>query len=286
MRLGILHSTIRAEEKLLLAAAKERGVDVELIDVRTLVLNQETYQPDFDLILERCVSTVKGMHALRFFEQAGIPTINTYEVAHRCEDKFATSLILQAAGVPTLRCAMAFDEQHAHVAVEQLGGFPVVLKPTSGSWGRLLAKVHDSSALEALLEHKSVLGSPSHQAFYFQEYIEKPGRDIRSFVVGGETICAIYRNSEHWITNTARGGRSENCPVTEEIATLGRRAAQALGGGVLALDIFETSEGLKINEVNHTMEFKNSEQPTGVSISGKIIEYCLQIATHNRENQA
>ena len=62
-----------------------------------------------------------------------------------------------------------------------------------------------------------MLGSYHHSIFYIQEYVEKPQRDIRAFVVGDETICAIYRNSEHWITNTARGGKASNCPVTPEL---------------------------------------------------------------------
>jgi [lysine-biosynthesis-protein LysW]--L-2-aminoadipate ligase len=153
-------------------------------------------------------------------------------------------------------------------------GYPCVLKPVIGSWGRLLAKVEDRSAAEAFIEHKAALGV-NHQVFYIQEYINKPGRDIRAFVIGEETICAIYRSSESWITNTARGGVASNCPVTEEIADLCRRGAQVMGGGLLALDLFETESGLTINEINHTMEFRNSITTTGVNIPEKMVDYVL-----------
>jgi [lysine-biosynthesis-protein LysW]--L-2-aminoadipate ligase len=158
-------------------------------------------------------------------------------------------------------------------------GYPVVLKPGVGSWGRLLAKVNDREAAEALLEHKQVLGSYHHSIYYIQEYVDKPGRDIRAFVVGDETICAIYRRSSHWITNTARGGEASNCPVTPELDELCQKAAAAVGGGVVALDLFEDEQrGLLVNEINYTMEFRNSIDTTGINIPGRVVDYVLQVA--------
>ena len=145
--------------------------------------------------------------------------------------------------------------------------------------GRLLAKINDRDAAEAILEHKEILGSFHHSTFYIQEYMPKPDRDIRAFVVGDETICAIYRYSKHWITNTARGGVSENCPVTEELGRVCVAAAKAVGGGVVAIDLVETGEdSYSVIEVNYTMEFRNSIKPTGVNIPGRIVEYTLQVA--------
>jgi len=153
-----------------------------------------------------------------------------------------------------------------------------VLKPAVGSWGRLISKINDREAAEAVLEHKAVLGSYHHSIFYIQEYIDKPMRDIRAFVVGDETICAIYRHSPHWITNTARGGRASNCPVTPEIDAIARAAAQAVGGGVLAIDILERPSGeLTICEVNYTMEFRNSIDTTGVGIPGRVVDYVMRV---------
>ncbi len=274
----ILHTTIRGDEKLIIEAAKKRNVQIKLIDVREEIFNRTTYKCDFDVALERCVSTVKGTHATRFFESIGVKVINNSSVAAICEDKFVTSLALQKAKVPTPDFAMVFNPTQAIKAIEEMGGFPVVLKPPLGSWGRLLAKVNDIDALEAILEHKDVLGSPQQKSFYIQQYVKKPGRDIRSFVIDGKTICAIYRDSPHWITNTARGGVASNCPVTKEISDISRKASDAVGGGILSMDIFETDDGMQINEINHTTEFKNSEKPTGVSISGAIVDYCIKVA--------
>ena len=276
--IGLLHSTIRGDEKLIIEAAKKRDVKIKLIDVREEIFNRKTYRCDFDVALERCVSTVKGKHATYFYESLNIPVINNSSVTTICEDKFVTSLMLQKANVPTPDFAMVFNADQAQQAIKQIGGFPTVIKPPLGSWGRLLAKVNDIDALETILEHKDVLGSPHQKSFYIQKYIKKPGRDIRSFVIDGVTICAIYRDSPHWITNTARGGVATNCPVTKELSKISKKASDAVGGGILSMDVFETEGGLQINEINHTTEFKNSEKATGVSLSGAIIDYCIKTA--------
>ena len=155
-------------------------------------------------------------------------------------------------------------------------GYPVVLKPAVGSWGRLLSRVNDRDAAEAILEHKETLGTYHHSIFYIQEYVKKPERDVRSFVVGDETIAAIYRTSDHWITNTAQGGKASNCPITPEVDRLSRAAAAAVGGGLLAIDLLETPHGIMVVEVNYTMEFRNSIDTTGVDIPGKMIDYLLK----------
>ncbi|HET7094292.1 MAG TPA: RimK family alpha-L-glutamate ligase, partial [Thermomicrobiales bacterium] len=192
---------------------------------------------------------------------------------------------LEQAGIPSPRTILAFTPESAVEACDELG-YPVVMKPAIGSWGRLLARVNDRDAAEALLEHKVTLGSFHHGAFYIQEYIRKPGRDIRSFVVGDETICAIYRDSPHWITNTARGGQASNCPVTPEIDRLSLAAAGAVGGGVVAVDLLESERGLLVNEVNYTMEFRNSIDTTGVDIPARIIDYVIGVGEASRERKS
>ena len=279
MRVGILYSRVRAEEKLLVQEFEARGVDFTLIDVRDLVFRLEDGDRwrQYDVVLERCVSHSQALASLQMLESWGVACVNTIQVAQVCGDKLATSLALERAGVPSPLVRVAYTPEAALAAMEELG-YPVVLKPAVGSWGRLLAKVNDRDAAEALLEHKTTLGSYQHAIFYIQEYIDKPGRDLRTFVVGDETICGITRSSAHWITNTARGGQSGNCPITPEIDRLSRAAAAAVGGGVVAIDLLETPTGeLLVNEVNYTMEFRNSIAPTGVNIPGHIVDYVLAV---------
>jgi [lysine-biosynthesis-protein LysW]--L-2-aminoadipate ligase len=227
-----------------------------------------------DVLFERSISYSRGLYISRIFEAHGIPVVNSSLVAERCGDKYITSQILARNGIPTPRVLMAFEEESALQAIEAMG-YPCVLKPVVGSWGRLLAKIENREMAEALIEHKASLGV-HHQVFYIQQYINKPGRDIRAFVVGDEVICAIYRSSENWITNTARGGVATNCPVTDQIAEICQQAARTVGGGLLALDLFETENGLTVNEINHTMEFRNSIDTTGVNIPQRMIEHVLE----------
>ncbi|KPL82928.1 lysine biosynthesis protein LysX [Thermanaerothrix daxensis] len=280
MRIGVLYSRLRVEEKWIFAALEQRGVDYERLDDRFVHFDLDNPGPwlQYDAILERSISYARGLYALRVLNAWGVPTVNTAAVAEVCGDKLATTAALTRAGIPQPRTVVAFTAEAALEAIEQLG-YPVVLKPVVGSWGRLLSKINDRDAAEAILEHKEVLGSYQHQIFYIQEYIEKPGRDIRAFVLGDRTVAAIYRKSEHWITNTARGGQGEICPITSELEELCGRAAAAVGGGVLAIDILEHPErGLLVNEINHTMEFHTTVPTTGVDIPGMIVDYVLAVA--------
>jgi [lysine-biosynthesis-protein LysW]---L-2-aminoadipate ligase len=278
MKIGFLHSLIRMDEKFLLNEFRSRkNIELEMIDDRKLIINIGRNDYSFDAIVERSINHSRALHALTLFDNMGIKCVNTPDVALTCGDKLLTSKALQACGVPQPPVSIAFTEKSAIEAIEEMG-YPVVIKPAVGSWGRLLAKINDRDAAEALLEHKTVLGSYHHSIFYIQKYIEKMGRDIRSFVVGGECIAAIYRSSDHWITNTAKGAVASKCVVNDEIREISLQAAKAVGGGVVAVDLFETDDGLLVNEVNYTMEFKNSIETTGVNIPGKIVDYVLNVA--------
>jgi [lysine-biosynthesis-protein LysW]--L-2-aminoadipate ligase len=278
LTVGVLLSRVRVEEKLLLEELERRGIATKVIDDRELVLALEK-KPELgvDVVLERCIQHSRALYALAVLETWGIPTVNTFEVADVCGNKLLTTMRLIRDGVPSPRTRLAFTPESALAAVEELG-YPAVLKPLVGSWGRLISRVNDRDAAESILEHKDVLGTYIHSIYYIQEYIPKPGRDIRAFVVGDETIGAIYRYSDHWITNTARGGKATKCEVTPALDDLCVRAAKAVGGGVVAVDVLEAPEGLLVNEVNYTMEFRNSIDTTGVNIPGRVVDYALALA--------
>ena len=274
IRVGFLYTRLRVEEKNLLEELdKHKDVEIVRINDGDIFFDINQLPEPVDVLFERSISYSRGLYISRIFEAHGVPVVNPSPVAERCGDKYVTSQILAKNGIPTPRVLMAFDEESALQAIEAMG-YPCVLKPVVGSWGRLLAKIENREMAEALIEHKASLGV-HHQVFYIQEYINKPGRDIRAFVVGDEVMCAIYRSSENWITNTARGGVATNCPVTDEIAEICQRAAGAVGDGLLALDLLETENGLTVNEINHTMEFRNSIATTGVNIPQRMIEYVL-----------
>ena len=286
MRVALLVTHIRAEEKLILSAFNNRDISPDIILDRELNFNisagAQQLAPsgsawrDYDLVFERCVSTSRGMYALAILNSWGLRTFNTYETAAICGDKLRTSIALTLHGVPQPHTRVAFTPESAMQAID-IVEYPAVLKPVTGSWGRLLARVHNRDSAEAILEHRQTLGDYNHHIYYVQEYVDKPGRDIRAFVVGNRTIAAIYRESNHWITNTARGGQATNCPVTESINEICLRAADAVGGGILAIDLLEDAAGnFVVNEINHTMEFRNSSKPTGVDIAQEVIDFVIE----------
>jgi len=278
MNLGFLHSLIRKDEHLLIDELKNHpNVTVEMIDDREITFTLGKNHYNIDVVLERCINHSRALHSLRLFESLGITCVNSYKVGNICGDKLLTSIALAEHHIPQPDVRVAFTQESALKAIEDMG-YPVVLKPAVGSWGRLISKVNDRDAAESLLEHKHILGSYHHSIYYLQKYVEKHGRDIRSFVVGDECIAAIYRTSEHWITNTARGGKASQCQVTPELREISLKAAEAVGGGIVAIDLFETPQGILVNEVNYTMEFKNSIDTTGVNIPKKIINYVIKVA--------
>ena len=286
MKVGILLSRVRVEEKWLFEALDKRGVtDYDKLDDREVQFNLSSpgAWQQYSVVLERSLSYGRGLYTCKVLNAWGIPTVNTASVADTCGDKLWTSAALKHAGIPQPEVRMAFTPESALAAIEAMG-YPVVLKPVIGSWGRMISKINDRDAAETVLEHREVLGNYQQNIFYVQEYIRKPGRDIRAFVVGDETIAAIYRTSEHWITNTARGGKGSVCPVTPELNAICVAAAKAVGGGVLAVDVLEDSErGFLINEVNHTMEFHTSVPVTGIDIPGKVIDYTLAVGRKHDE---
>lgn len=275
MTLGILLSQVRLEEKLIFAAADRAGVELVKIHDKELILDLD--QPRFpavDLVLDRSLVHSRAEYTLRFLKDLGIRTVNSYEATTTCDNKFLTTMAMNGAGVATLRTRIAYTPQAALEAIEDMG-YPVVLKPTTGSWGRLLAKINDRDAAEAVLEHKETLGSYHHSIFYIQEYIPKQS-DIRAFVVGDRVIGASRRSSPHWITNVARGASTSPYLVDSALEEIALAAARGVGGEILGVDLVATEDGLKVIEINTGAEFKGLIEATGVDVPGAIVAYLMR----------
>ncbi len=285
MKLAMLVSHLRTEEKAILAAAARRDITVERVFDREIWFDLGKRRfPEVDLVLDRSLVHSRAEYTLRLLQSWGIPTINSFETTTICDNKFHTNMAFIEHDVPTLRTLIAYTPASALEAIEELG-YPVVLKPNTGSWGRLLAKVNGRAAAEAILEHKASLGSYHHSIFYIQEYIKKPGRDIRAFIVGDRVVAASYRNAEHWITNTARGSTSTHCPVTPEIEDLALRAARSVRGEIMGVDLIETDEGLKVIEINVGAEFHGLRETTDTDIAGEIVDHLVKKMTSLAEQR-
>ena len=282
VRIGLCYTLVSVENKQLIDSAKKRGVELEkIIDGDYLLpIASGTAPAKADLpeiIIQRSVSFSRSTYLTYYLERMGAQVINSYEAARVCGDKMFCSLELAKAGVPTPKTYVAFSPESARKAAEQLG-FPLVMKPVMGSWARMVHRINDADSLDAALESREEMGNPWQKIYYLQEHINKPGRDIRAFVVGNEVIAAIYRHSTDksgWITNTGRGGTATNCPVTPEIRETCLKAVGILDEGIYGVDLMESGHGLVVHEINHTTEFKNSSPVTGVDIADKMVEYAI-----------
>ena len=283
MRIAMTYTRLRTEERMLLDAFENIGVDSTPVDIRKTVFDpmDQGEWSAYDAVIDRSLSLTNTLNSVRILEGYGMRCINPLNAILTCSDKLATTIALSNADIPTPRVRVATNAQSGLEAVEQLG-YPAVIKPTVGSWGRLVARMNDQDAAEAILEHRETLGSASQNVFYIQEHIDKPGRDIRVFVVGGQPIAAIARSSAHWVTNTARGATAQGIELTDELRDLSIRAVMATGADIAAVDLLECpAQGLLVNELNHSMEFRNSIETTGVNIAEYVARHAAEIAeTH------
>ncbi|MDZ7701074.1 MAG: lysine biosynthesis protein LysX [Halobacteriales archaeon] len=294
MNVGVLYSRIRKDEKLLLSELRARDHEVTKIDVRKEHFSVSDAPAAFDgvdLVIDRCLATSRSLYVTQFVQAYGLPIVNTPMTAELCADKVKNSLALAGADIPTPATEVAFTKESALEVIEEFG-YPCVLKPVIGSWGRLMAKIDSRNAAEAILEHKETLGHYEHKVFYIQEYVEKPGRDIRVVTTDGEPVAAMARTSDHWLTNAARGATVESFDVDDEVASLVERASEAVGGGLLGVDLMETDvgaagdSGFTVHEVNHTVEFKALNEATEVDVPSRIVDWLETKATDAVEVQA
>jgi [lysine-biosynthesis-protein LysW]--L-2-aminoadipate ligase len=280
MRIAMTFTRLRVEERMLIDAFEDLGAQITPVDLRSVVFNPTNLGEwgDYDAVFDRSLSLTNTLTSVRILESLGVRCINPLHAIETCADKLATTLALIRADIPTPQVRVAVDADAGLQAIEQLG-YPCVIKPTVGSWGRLVSRINDRDAAESILEHREVLGSVSHSVVYAQEHINKPDRDIRVFVVGGQAIAAIERRSEHWLTNTARGAVATGMEITPELADLSQRAVAAVGADIAAVDLLECpGQGMLVNEINHSMEFRNSTTTTGVEIHRLVAQHTLDIA--------
>lgn len=277
--LAVLASRVRYEEKQIFAALERRGVGYTHLDTRRLTADLEDGPGPYAVALNREISHSRAYYAALLLEGQGVTTVNRAEVIAVCGDKLRTSLELRRCGLPAPRTRVALTPEAGVAACAELG-FPVVVKPLTGSWGRLAALVRDRAEAEVVMEHRAALPSPHQHIVYLQEYVEKPGRDIRVVLAGERVVAASYRYAAGWRTNAAREGRSEPCPLTPELSDLALAAGKAVGGGVLGVDLIEGSGGLYVLEVNHTVEFRGLQSAHGgaVDVADAIVAYALEAA--------
>jgi [lysine-biosynthesis-protein LysW]--L-2-aminoadipate ligase len=206
----------------------------------------------------------------------GANVINSLYCGVYAGNKLFTHMLLNQVGVPTPYVTVAFSKESALEALERLG-YPRVIKPTVGSWGRMVSKLNNRESAEGIIEEREKM-YPIYQVHYLEEFVQRPPRDIRAIVVGDSVAGAIYRNSteENWKTNTHLGGTAEVCKVTKELEDMCIKAKNAVKGQVVGVDLMESKDkGMVVHEINNTTEYRNVARVTGVDIAAKILEYAV-----------
>jgi len=281
LEISIAFDRLRWEEKALKEEADKMGVPANLVDARSLVFEvSKGAAPTTDrVVLQRCISLYRALFLSRMLEASGSRVVNSFHVTDVCGNKLATTLALSAAGVPTPKTIVALSSETVERAASELG-FPIVLKPFVGSWGRLVNVVKDVDTLRSIVELREELPNPIDHMYYVQEYVRRPPRDIRAVVVGDDIAACVYRYSPEgdWRTNVARGGTSEAFSPGGALRETIQKAAEAVGGGVLGVDAMESDGGYLVHEVNGTVEFRGAQSAVHSSIASKIIEHVMRWA--------
>ena len=283
MQLCIIYDKVRFEEKALYEKAQQKGVKAQIVDGKTITITTESKKKDFalgDVIMQRSVSHYRGLYLTACLEFLGFNVINKFKVGETCGNKLITSLVLAKHKVPTPKTHFSFSAETALETIKKTG-FPIVLKPIVGSWGRGVFPLRNSEVASMIVEMREEDDSPLSRIYYVQEMIDRPPRDLRCIVVGNQVVTAIYRYSpqDEWRTNVARGGKAELAPITGELEDLALKAARAVGGGILGVDMMEDKErGLIVHEVNNTVEFHGAASVSRNDIPGAMIDYALMMA--------
>lgn len=278
-KICIVFDRLRTEEKLLQKKAEELGHDTSMIDAKITSFDTDSKPENYefgDVVLERCVSYYRGLHFTACLEFMDIPVINKFDVANTCGNKMITSMLLKKNNIPTPKTYFSFTAETALENFEKIG-YPLVIKPIIGSWGRSVMPVKDKDTAEAVIENRQVTDGPQDRIYYLQEMIDRPPRDIRVITVGDQAISAMYRKSSGGFkTNIALGADPELCEITKEIEDLCARTSKAVGGGILGIDLMEDKKkGLVVHEVNNTVEFKGLVKVSKKNIPKEMIDYAI-----------
>ena len=279
----IIYDKVRYEEKALYEKAQQKGIKAQIVDAKTIVVGTQDKRKDFqlgDVILQRSVSHYRGLYLTACLEFLGFPVINKFKVGETCGNKLLTSLVLAKNKIPTPRTQFAFSSESAIDSIQKTG-FPLVLKPIVGSWGRGVFPLRDHEMANVIVEMREDDDNPLSRIYYIQEMIERPPRDIRCIVVGDQVVAAIYRYSaeKEWRTNVARGGTAEQASITKELEELALKAAKAVGGGIVGVDLMEDkNRGLVVHEVNNTVEFRGAASVSNSDIAGAMLDYAVKVA--------
>lgn len=215
--------------------------------------------------LEQIVFRVDALHWL---ERLDVAVMNAANAIERSVDKFYTSALLEAAGLPTPRTVVAEDLDTAMAAFAEMGD--VIVKPLFGSNGRGMVRVGDEEIAYRVFRALEL----ERAVYYVQQAIPHPGRDVRALVVGGDVVAAAWRSAPGWRTNVARGGKATKADLPREWVELSLRAAHAVGADYAGVDLLPAADGrVYVLEVNAIPGWRGLQATTDVDLAGAIVAH-------------
>ncbi|BBD72459.1 alpha-aminoadipate--lysW ligase [Sulfodiicoccus acidiphilus] len=278
MRLALAYDILRWEERDILEKGRRVGIDVRPVHLDEVFFSMDKEGVrvpsigEADAVLQRSISHTRAYLTSALMEGAGYCVFNSSFTIERAGNKAIASSLLARRGIPTPRTVVGFHREVAIKAAAPIG-FPLVIKPVEGSWGRMTAKAENEDSLLSLMEYQEGTSMKYKSVFYLQQFVRKPGRDLRIFVIGDDVPVGIYRiNDSNWRTNTALGAKAEPVDINGELRELALKTKDVFGGVFLGVDVFEDpSEGYLVNEVNTVPEYKNTARVTGYDITSAIL---------------
>lgn len=210
------------------------------------------------------------MDMLHKLSRSGLPVINHPSAIEKAVDKYYALSILDEKGVSVPRTVVTESISEALAAFQAFAG-EVVVKPVFGSRGIGASRISDVDVAERVFR---TLRFYRH-VIYVQEFVPHGKRDIRTFVVGGRVVAAMYRVSESWKTNVSQGATPVKADLVADAEEVALRATEAIGCEIAGVDLMESNSGLLVNEVNSQPGWRGLQTTTKVNIADHIAEYVL-----------
>ena len=210
-------------------------------------------------------------------ERLGVPVINGFSSLVVARDKFLSLRRLDSAKIPVPHSFLVTEFNQLKKAIQELGGFPVVMKALRGRQGTGVYLVEDMEFAQYIVNH------PRHpgEGVLVQQYIQSADAgDVRVVVVGGFAVGAMRRvpPKGDFRSNAHLRGKGTPWDPAPEWVELALRAARALGLQVSGVDLMEGQNGPVVLEVNTTPGFRELERVTGLDVARAIILHAVRVA--------
>ncbi|KPV47190.1 MULTISPECIES: RimK family alpha-L-glutamate ligase [Acidiplasma] len=270
--ISIIYDYINWEEKQIIKKLQEENIEYNIINAKDEPLNITGKNSKIgDVAFIRCVSHRRSLYYSAILENQGIRTINSFNIFNITGNKIITSAYLYKNNIPTPESTVSFSKDAA-IGVCNSYGYPVVFKPASGSWGRMVSLIKNDNMAETIFSMNDMVNESG--VYYIQRYVERPPRDIRAILINHDISAAVYRYSnDGWKTNLYLGGKVEKAALSDYDREIIIKASEIFDAGVIGIDAMESPDGIKIHEINGRVEFKGASRVYGDKIINDVVNF-------------